>query len=101
MEAIRQSGQLMQLGNSYHVMNGMGMVPVGYKTFFVDKIHNLLVKFCFVQIFLLDTFENYFEHCTYNYVIISILCYNKWLIRYVFIHLITYQLCIRPYKVDT
>ena len=28
----------------------------------MDKIHNLLVKYCYVQMFLLDTFKNYFEH---------------------------------------
>ena len=33
---------------------------------FSNKMHNLLVKFCFVQIhvFLLDTFKNYFKHCS-------------------------------------
>ena len=29
---------------------------------FLDKVHNLLVKYCFVQMFLLDTFKNYFMH---------------------------------------
>ena len=29
------------------------------------QIHNLLVKYCFVQMFLLDTFKNCFEHCKY------------------------------------
>ena len=47
-----------------HVMNGIGTVHVGYETFFVDKIHHLLVKFCIVEIFLMDTFKNYFEDCT-------------------------------------
>ena len=34
--------------------------------FFLDKIHNLLVKYCFVQnsrFFCWDTFKNYLEHC--------------------------------------
>ena len=35
----------------------------GYSASFQDQIHNLLVKYCFVLMFLLDSLKSYFEHC--------------------------------------
>ena len=51
----------------------MGTVRVCETVFFyLKKNHTLELKYCFVQMILLDAFENYFKHWIHTWVVYKV-----------------------------